>query len=144
MNQCNADELAKACAEAMYERDVAARELGITLVEIRQAYACLKMKVREDMLNGHNICHGGFIFALADTAFAYACNSYNKATVALNCDIDFVQAGRMDDELIATAEERQRGGRTGVYDVVVNRSDGSVLAHFRGRSYQIQGEVLQK
>ena len=91
MNQCNADELAKTCAEAMYERDVAARELGITLVEIRQAYACLKMKVREDMLNGHNICHGGFIFAffvmpyMGSGAICYGALDSHRTFTAMSC-----------------------------------------------------------
>ena len=144
MNGSKADELARACAESMYARDTAARELGITLDEVKAGYACLKMKVRTDMLNGHDICHGGFLFTLADTAFAYACNSYNKVTVAQHAEIDFVQAGKEGDELIAIAEERRRGGRTGLYDVTVSRVDGEVLAYFRGRSYQIKEEVIKE
>ena len=144
MNQSKAQELALACAESMYERDIAAQEAGITLDEVKPGYACLKMKVRADMLNGHNVCHGGFLFVLADTAFAYACNSYNKVTFAQSCDIDFVQAGKEGDELIAIAEERRRSGRTGLYDVTVSRVDGEVLAYFRGRSYQIKEEVIKE
>ncbi|MFT5133361.1 MAG: acyl-CoA thioesterase [Gammaproteobacteria bacterium] len=144
MSESKADELARACGESMYERDVAAQNLGISVHEIRSGYASLKMKVRADMLNGHEICHGGFLFALADTAFAFACNSYNKITVAQHCEIDFVQPGREGDELLAVAVERQRGGRTGLYDVMVSRLNGEVLAHFRGRSYQIRGEVIKE
>ena len=144
MNESKADELARACAESMYARDTAAREVGITLDEVKAGYACLKMKVRADMLNGHDICHGGFLFTLADTAFAYACNSYNKVTVAQHAEIDFVQAGKEGDELIAIAEERRRSGRTGLYDVTVSRVDGEVLAYFRGRSYQIKEEVIKE
>lgn len=144
MNQSKADELAKACAEAMYTHDPATQALGISIIEIRQGYARMKMKVRADMLNGHDICHGGFLFALADNAFAYACNTHNKITVAQSCDIDFLQAGKKGDELIAVAEERKRSGRTGVYDVTVSRSDGEVLALFRGRSCQIKGTLLKE
>jgi len=143
MAQIDNDELAKACADSMYARDQAAQKMGIELVEIRQGNASLSMKVRKDMLNGHDICHGGYIFALADTAFAYACNSYNKVTVAQNCDIDFIQVAKLSDDLLAIAQERTRGGRTGLYDVNVSRSDGEVVAHFRGRSFQIKGEVIQ-
>ena len=144
MNQSKADELARACAESMYERDVAAQEAGITLDEVKCAYARIKMNVKPEMLNGHQICHGGYLFLLADTAFAYACNSYNRATYAQSCDIDFVQAGKLADELVAVAVERQRGGRTGLYDVTVSRINGEILAYFRGRSYQVKGEVIHK
>ena len=142
MTRLNADELARACAESMYADDAAAKSLGITLHEINSGYACMKMKVRADMLNGHDICHGGFLFLLADTAFAYACNSHNKNTLAQNCDIDFLQPGKLGDNLVAIAEERTRGRRTGLYDVTICRDDGEVLAHFRGRSYQIKGVLL--
>ncbi len=143
MNKPRADELAKECAAFMYERDSAAREAGITLHEVKPGYACVKMKVRANMLNNQQVCHGGFLFLLADTAFAYAGNSYNRVTYAQSCDIDFVKAGREGDELTAIAEERTRGGKTGLYDASVNRGDGEVLAYFRGRSYQVQGEVIQ-
>jgi acyl-CoA thioesterase len=142
MNQDEANQLAAACADSMYARDRAAQKMGITIREVKRAYACLHMKVRKDMLNGHDICHGGYIFALADTAFAYACNSYNKVTVAQNCDIDFLQPGKEGDELIAEAKERVRGGKTGLYDVTVSRVEGEILAHFRGRSYQLNGVLL--
>lgn len=144
MTRLKDDELAVACADSMYERDIAAQEVGITLEEVKSGYARLKMIVRPDMLNGHDVCHGGFLFMLADTAFAYACNCYNKVTYAQSCDIDFIQPGKEGDELFAIAEERARGRRTGIYDVTVRRDDGEVLAHFRGRSYQVKGVLLQE
>ncbi len=139
----DADGLAAACAESMYERDVAAQAAGITLNTVSCGYASLQMTVRADMLNGHEVCHGGYLFLLADTAFAYACNSYNKVALAQNCDIDFVRPGKEADELTAIAEERRKGGRTGLYDVSVRRSDGEVLAYFRGRSVQLNEAVIQ-
>jgi acyl-CoA thioesterase len=144
MSQIDKDELARACADSMYARDQAAQTMGIQIVKVHQGNASLSMKVSKDMLNGHDICHGGYIFALADTAFAYACNSYNKVTVAQNCDIDFLQVGKFGDELLAIAQERTRGGRTGLYDVSVSRADGEIVAQFRGRSFQIKGEVIQQ
>ena len=144
MTRIKADELAVACADSMYEKDIAAQEVGITLEEVKSGYARLKMIVRPDMLNGHDVCHGGFLFMLADTAFAYACNSYNKVTYAQSCDIDFVQPGKKGDDLIAIAEERVRGRRMGLYDVTVSRADGEVLAYFRGRSYQVKGALLHE
>ncbi|NKB38517.1 MAG: hydroxyphenylacetyl-CoA thioesterase PaaI [Gammaproteobacteria bacterium] len=143
MSDTEADELASACADAMYERDVAAQAAGIILDSVRCGHASLKMTVRADMLNGHDVCHGGYLFLLADTAFAYACNSYNRVALAQNCDIDFVRPGKEADDLIATAEERRKGGRTGLYDVTVRKSDGEVLAHFRGRSVQLNEAVIQ-
>ena len=94
------------------------------------------------MLNGHQTCHGGFIFALADSAFAFACNSHNRNTVASGCSIDYLARGREGDVLSAHAREQSRAGRTGVYDIVVTIQDGVRIALFRGRSYQISGEVI--
>ena len=143
MSDIDADKLAAACARSMYERDVAAQAAGISLETVSCGYAVLKMTVRPEMLNGHDVCHGGYLFLLADTAFAYACNSYNKVALAQNCDIDFVLPGKEADVLRATAEERRKGGRTGLYDVTVCRDDGTVLAHFRGRSVQLKEAVVQ-
>lgn len=100
------------------------------------------MTVRGDMLNGHGVCHGGFIFALADTAFAYACNSRNAVTLAQNCSIDFVSPGREGDVLVAVAEEHHQYTRTGLYDVTVTRGHDQVVARFRGRSYRVRGTIL--
>ncbi len=137
-----AQSLAEATRDAMYERDRAAQALGIQIQAIRPGFAVLSMKVRSDMVNGHHICHGGMIFTLADTAFAYACNSYNKNTVASACNIDFLAPGREGAMLTAEAQEQSLSGRTGVYDVTVRDDSGRVIALFRGKSYRISGEVI--
>ena len=134
--------LADAVAQAMWARDAAPQALGMQLREVRPGYARLAMPVREDMLNGHRICHGGLIFSLADTAFAYACNSYNRNTVAAACHIDFLAPGLPGDTLEAEAVEQSLAGRTGVYDVTVRDGQGRSLALFRGKSYRIVGEPL--
>ena len=100
------------------------------------------MSVRKDMLNGHSICHGGFIFTLADSAFAFACNSYNQVTVAARAAIDFLAPAQLGDVLIAIAEERALSSRTGVYDITVSNQDGVRIALFRGNSHRIRGEVV--
>jgi acyl-CoA thioesterase len=134
--------IAEACGAAMYERDYAAQALAIRLVEIRPAYARMTMTVRKDMVNGHDICHGGMIFSLADTAFAYACNSRNHVTVAAGCMIDFVLPARLGDVLTAEARERALAGRTGVYDIEVTNQNRELIALFRGNSYRIKGHVV--
>lgn len=135
-------ELATATADAMWARDRAAQALGMQIDVVRPGYAKLSMRVREDMVNGHHICHGGMIFALADTSFAYACNSYNKNTVASACHIDFLAPGQEGEMLTAEAIEQSASGRTGVYDVTVRSESGRVIALFRGKSYRISGEVI--
>lgn len=135
-------ELALAASQAMWSRDNATHALGMELVSISPGRAVLRMKVRSDMVNGHHICHGGLIFTLADSAFAYACNSYNLNTVASGCSIDFLAPGREDDVLEATAVERSAAGRTGVYDVEVKVLGAQTVALFRGKSYRIKGEVI--
>ena len=137
-----AQELAEAVAEAMWSRDRAAQALGMRIDSVAPGRASLSMPVRSDMVNGHHICHGGLIFTLADTAFAYACNAYNRNTVASGCNIDFVATGREGDTLLAEAAERTLSGRTGVYDVTVRDSAGNTVALFRGKSYRISGEVI--
>lgn len=134
--------LAEATAQAMYARDGASQGLGMELLEVRPGYARMSMRVREDMLNGHRICHGGFIFTLSDSAFAFACNSYNLNTVASGCMIDFLAVGMKGDVLTAEAVEQSRSGRTGVYDITVTNQDGRRIALFRGKSYQVKGEVI--
>ncbi|HXV34706.1 MAG TPA: hydroxyphenylacetyl-CoA thioesterase PaaI [Gaiellaceae bacterium] len=127
------EEDAAAVAAAMWERDRASQALGMTLEEVRPGYARLRMTVRADMLNGHGTCHGGLVFALADSAFAFACNSRGVLTVAAGCAIEFLGPAREGDELVAEARERSLQGRTGVYDVDVRRG-GDLVATFRGRS----------
>lgn len=142
INTAAAQKLADACGAAMYERDYAAQMLGIVLDEINAGYARMSMSVRKDMVNGHDICHGGITFTLADTAFAYSCNSRNLVTVASGCSIEFSSPARLADRLTAVAEERSLSGRTGIYDITVTNQDGVVIAYFRGRSYRIQGQVV--
>jgi acyl-CoA thioesterase len=134
--------LAEAVREGMYARDRAARALGITIEAIAPGFARCRMAVRDDMVNGHDLCHGGLTFTLADTAFAYACNACNRVTVALGAQISFVAPARLGDVLHATAREQNRAGRTGVYDVEVARADGATVALFRGQSYEMRGEVV--
>ena len=134
--------LANQAAQAMWSRDQAAQGLGMQLVSVSPGRATLRMGVRADMVNGHHICHGGLIFTLADTAFAYACNSYNQNTVASGCNIDFLAPAREGQTLEAVAIERSAAGRTGVYDAEVRVVDGGAVALFRGKSYRIKGEVI--
>ena len=134
--------VAEACSAAMHERDYAAQALGIQLTQIRPGRARMTMTVRKDMVNGHDICHGGMIFTLADTAFAHACNSRNQVTVASGCMIDFVAPARLDDVLTAEAEERALSGRTGVYDITVTNQRRDLIALFRGNSYRIKGHLI--
>src|SRR6476659_7383070 len=126
--------VAKRCASEMWANDEASRRLGMELTGVGPGRATLTMTVREDMVNGHGSCHGGFIAALADSAFAFACNSYGEVTVAAGFDITFVTPARLGEVLVATAVERARFGRSGIYDVTVRRTDGTVIAEFRGRS----------
>jgi acyl-CoA thioesterase len=138
-----AQALAERVAAGMYERDRASQTMGMQIGAIGPGYAELTMTVRADMLNGHAICHGGFIFTLADSAFAFACNSYNLTTVASGCAIDFVAPAREGDVLAAMARERSVSGRTGVYDIEVTNQRGETVAYFRGKSYRIKGHVIE-
>ena len=131
-----------AVAAHMYASDRASRGLGITLVEVGEGTATLRMPVRDDMLNGHDICHGGFITTLADSAFAFACNSTNVVTVAAGLTVDFLAPGRRGDVLTAHAHEVSRAGRTGVYDMVVTNQDGVRIALVRGRSHALAGRTV--
>ena len=139
-----AQALAERVARAMLDRDPASQKLGMHIGAIAPGHAEVTMTVRPDMLNGHAICHGGFIFTLADSAFAYACNSYNLSTVASGCAIDFVAPAREGDVLTARAAERSVAGRTGVYDIDVVNQRGETVALFRGKSYRIKGHVVDE
>jgi acyl-CoA thioesterase len=134
--------LAEAVTSWMFTRDYASQGLGIQIVEIGPGYSKLKMRVRRSMTNGHGICHGGIVFSLADSAFAFACNSRNQKTVAAGCSIDFLASARVGDELCAEAIEQSLPGRTGIYDVVVTDQSGKRVALFRGRSHRVEGEVM--
>jgi acyl-CoA thioesterase len=138
----DACKLAEAAARAMFAQDRASQSLGMRIVEARPGSARLTMLVRDDMVNGHQICHGGLIFALADSAFAFACNSYNAVAVASAATIEFLLPARQGDELTASAEERSRAKRTGLYDVAVHNQRGECIALFRGRSLVLGGSVV--
>lgn len=136
------EDLARACAEVMWAEDQASQGLGMRLVAVGPGTAELAMTVRPDMVNGHGICHGGFIFTLADSAFAFACNAYDQRTVAAHCSVTFMAPGRLGDLLTARCVERQRFGRNGIYDVAVTREDGTLIAEFRGHSRTVKGTLL--
>ena len=141
-DRARAQRIADAVGRGMYARDHAAQMLGITLVEIGPGRARMTMAVRPDMVNGHDICHGGLTFTLADTAFAYACNAYNEVTVAAGFDVNLIHAARLGDVLTAQAVEVAKSGRTGVYDIRVTNQHGAAVAAFRGRSYTMKGKPL--
>ncbi len=133
--------LAELASQSMYDKDTASQALGIKLTSVSPGEAVMTMTVRADMLNGHKTCHGGFLFSLADSAFAFACNSRNQVTVASGCSIDFLAPAFEDDVLTATATEYSLAGRTGIYDVHITNQTGKRVAVFRGRSYRIKGLV---
>ncbi|MCF8468261.1 MAG: hydroxyphenylacetyl-CoA thioesterase PaaI [Sneathiella sp.] len=137
-----ADYIAKTVAETMYRKDTAAQHLGIALKEIGPGRAVMTMRVADFMLNGHHICHGGYVFTLADTAFAYACNAYNQNTVAQGAQISFLKAVAPNSLLTATAIEKARTGRTGLYDITVQDEKGQTVALFRGNSHTIKGQMI--
>ncbi len=128
------DAIARACAEAMWAEDRASPGLGMQLESVGPGRAVLSMTVTETMVNGHGICHGGFIFTLADSAFAFACNSHGDRAVAQHCAISFLRPGRRGERLRAEAVERIRTGRSGITDVRITGGDGSVVAELRGNS----------
>ena len=125
---------AERSAAVMWAGDRASQGLGIHIRDVAPGRATATMRISDQMVNGHAIAHGGYVFLLADTAFAFACNTYGEATVARAADIAFVAPVHVNDELVAVAEERSRSGRNGVYDVTVRRSGGEVVAEFRGHS----------
>ncbi len=134
--------IARACADVMWAEDRASRSLGMAIEAVGAGTATLTMTVREDMVNGHGIAHGGFVFLLADSAFAFACNAYDQRTVAQQCQITFVRPAKLGDRLTARAAERWREGRSGIYDITVTGGDGAVVAEFRGHARTIPGTLL--
>lgn len=139
----DAQALAERVGEAMLARDAASRMLGMTIDAMAPGYARVSMSVRDDMVNGHKTCHGGLIFSLADSAFAFACNSGNQSTVGAACNVDYLRPAFAGDVLVAEAEQRSRSGRTGVYDVTVRNQHDETVVLFRGRAHQVRGEVLE-
>jgi acyl-CoA thioesterase len=134
--------VAELCAHALLAGDAASRSLGMRMEDVKPGAACLRMTVRPDMVNGHGMCHGGIVFALADSAFAVACNTYNVVTVAAAASIDFLAPVRVNDELTAQARELWRSKRSGIYEIVVSNQRGEAVALFRGRSHSTGGLIV--
>jgi acyl-CoA thioesterase len=134
--------LAEACAKTMWAGDNATQHLAMTLGRVTPGAASISMKIISFMANGHNTCHGGYIFTLADSAFAFACNTYNQRTVAQHVSITYIAPAFMGDVLTATAREVSRRGRGGIYDVQVANQSGEVIAEFRGHARTIKGTLL--
>jgi acyl-CoA thioesterase len=137
-----AQKMAEACAKAMWDGDNASSGLGMTLIAVAPGQSVVTMPITKAMVNGHGTCHGGYIFTLADSAFAFACNSYNQRTVAQHCSITFLAPGKLGDMLTARATELSRTGRSGIYDIMVSNQDGTTIAIFRGHCRTIKGEIL--
>ncbi|WBU58336.1 hydroxyphenylacetyl-CoA thioesterase PaaI [Paracoccus sediminicola] len=135
-------QIAEASAQAMWDQDRASQRLGMRIERIAPGEATLSMEITEAMTNGHDNAHGGYIFTLADSAFAFACNTYNAVTVGQQASINYVAPGRLGDVLTATAREASRSGRSGVYDVEITNQNGQHVAHFRGLSRSIKGSYL--
>ena len=135
-------QIAERCAALMWEDDHAARGLGVELLQVAPGMAQLRMTVRQDMVNGHGSCHGGFIFTLADATFSYACNTDNQRAVAAGADISFLAPAHTGDVLTSVCRQRQQGGRNGIYDSEVTNQDGRTIALFRGRSTRIKGQFF--
>jgi acyl-CoA thioesterase len=135
-----AQQTADLVREGMFRNDRASKLLGMQIVDVNPGSATLVMTIRDDMLNGHDICHGGLITTLADSAFAFACNSYNELTVASGFSVDLLAPGRWNDVLTARCTEVSKAGRTGVYDTEITNQRGERVAVFRGRSYTMKGK----
>ena len=135
-------QIAEACAKKMFRDDQASRDLGMSVKIPEAGVAEVRMTVTANMVNGHGYCHGGFVFMVADSAFAFACNSYDDVTVASGADVNFVYSAKLGDELVALARETQRGRRSGVYDVEVRNQDERLIAVFRGRSVALGRSIL--
>ncbi len=138
----NAQQIAEKVRDVMFADDAASKGLGMQIEAVGPGLATIKMVVQANMLNGHGTCHGGFITTLADSAFAFACNSYNEATVASGLSIDFVAPAKLDDTLTAYATEVALSGRTGVYDIAVKNQSGVLVATMRGKSYRLKGRSV--
>ena len=140
----NENEIAKKSTAKMWKNDAAARLLGIKVDVPGPGRAEASFEVRPDMLNGHGVCHGGYLFTLADTAFAFACNTYNRVTVASGASIDFLRPAKLGDTIVAVASEFHRGGRIGFYDVYLQNQHGQDIAAFRGRSHASNKPFLEE
>ena len=141
MPERSPQQLAEHVRDGMFANDRASKALGMRIVEVGPGRAVLEMKVLDTMVNGHDLCHGGLIATLADSAFAFACNSYNELTVASGFSIDILAPGKLGDVLTARCTEVNKSGRTGVYDAVVTNQRGERVAVCRGRSYTMKGRL---
>ena len=144
MSNLTAQQRAERCAQIMWDNDAASKGLGIVLERVSPGEADASLIVEPKHLNGHHICHGGFIFTLADTAFAFACNTYNQAAVAQQNSITFTHSGQAGAKLMAYAKEVSRQGRSGIYDVNVEDDQGVTIAYFRGHSRTIKGTLFDE
>ncbi|MFT5896977.1 MAG: acyl-CoA thioesterase [bacterium] len=142
MSQLSPQALAEACATALWTADQATQFLDMTLSNVEPGKCCLSMTIKNTMCNGHGSCHGGYIFTLADSAFAFACNTYNQKAVAQHCNITYLHPAALGDRLTATAIEVSKQGRGGIYDIRVHNQNGDVIAEFRGHSRTIKGTLL--
>lgn len=142
VSEMTPQEIAEASAQAMWAGDRASQDLGMRLDRIAPGEATMSMMLTETMSNGHGNCHGGYMFTLADSAFAFACNSYNQMVVAQHCSITYLSPGRIGDRLTATAREVSRRGRSGIYDIAITNQDGVQVAEFRGHSRTVKGTHL--
>lgn len=138
-SQMSPQELAEASTRAMWNDDSASQRLEMEMTHVAPGQATLSMTITRDMSNGQGNCHGGYIFALGDSAFAFACNTYNQITVAQHCSISYLLPGRIGDRLTATATETHKAGRGGIYDVKITNQDGAHVAQFRGHSRTVKG-----
>ena len=136
------DALAQACAAKLWEPDTCSRWLGMQLEEVKPGFARISMRIKPEFLNGHGICHGGLMFTLADSTFAFACNSRNAPTVAAGCSIEFLKPVQGGDTLTAVGEEQTLAGRHGIYDIRVTNAAGELVAMFRGKSAQLKGQIV--
>lgn len=134
--------LAEACARSMWDEDNASRHLGMELLAVAPGEASLSMTITDAMTNGHGTCHGGYIFTLADSAFAFACNTYNQRTVAQHCSVTYIAPAFRGDRLMAAAREVSRRGRGGIYDIAITNQKGEQIAEFRGHSRTVKGALL--
>lgn len=142
MSELSKEEIASRSAAAMWADDNASRHLGMEIISVGPGRATLAMNVTETMTNGHGTCHGGYLFLLADSAFAFACNSHGQRTVAQHCSVTFLAPGRRGMRLIAEAHERQRAERSGITDVTVRDETGAIIAEFRGHSRTVPGSLI--
>ena len=134
--------IANRCVQSMYEKDYLSKHMGMEILDVSAGFACVRMEIKQWMLNGFGSCHGGCIFSLADSAFAFACNSHNKANVAMDCRIDFLKPAFEGDVLVANANEVHCGKTSGLYQILIENQDKRTIAQFSGRSFYVNQPVF--